>query len=139
MAENAQTLTWKERAAAPVTGRADKKQGRVTDAEGEQSVLALALRRPKPETAREAGTWRNLDSSAGRRESALALPCSPRPVIIWASTWQCSINEARGNGGKVARPNRGFCSGPGMIQGNRDFSGGSISRFLAAALVLPVV
>ena len=98
MAENAQTLTRKERAAAPVTGRADKKQGRVTDAEGEQSVLALALRRPKPGTAREAGTWRNLESSAGRRESDLALPCSPRHVIIWASTWQCSINEARGNG-----------------------------------------
>ena len=82
MAENAQTLTRKERAAAPVTGRADKKQGRVTDAEGEQSVLALALRRPKPGTAREAGTWRNLDSSAGRRESELARRPARRHVTV---------------------------------------------------------
>ena len=33
-------------AADTVTGRADRKQGRVTDAEGERSVLARALRRP---------------------------------------------------------------------------------------------
>ena len=54
MAENAQTLTRKEAPPAPVTGRADKSNDRVTDAEGEQSVLALALRRPKADPARAA-------------------------------------------------------------------------------------
>ena len=54
MAENAQTLTRKESAARAGDGQGRQKQGRVTDAEGEQSVLAPALRRPKPGPAREA-------------------------------------------------------------------------------------
>ena len=53
MAENAQTLTRKEAPPAPVTGRADKSK-RVTDAEGERSVLARGLRRPKADPARAA-------------------------------------------------------------------------------------
>ena len=73
MAENAQTLTRQESAGRAGDGQGRQKQGRVTDAEGEQSVLALALRRPKPGPATGgAGTWRNLDPSAGRRESDLA-------------------------------------------------------------------
>ena len=54
MAENAQTLTRKESAARAGDGQDRQKQMRVTDAEGEQSVLALALRRCKPGPAREA-------------------------------------------------------------------------------------
>ena len=61
MAENAQTLTRKESAARAGDGQGRQKQGRVTDAEGERSVLARGLRRPKADPATgSAGTWRNL-------------------------------------------------------------------------------
>ena len=73
MAENAQTLTRQESADRAGDGPGRQEQGRVTDAEGEQSVLALALRRAKPGPATGRGrTWRNLDPSAGRRENELA-------------------------------------------------------------------
>ena len=51
MAENAQTLTRQESAARAGAGEGRQKQGRVTDAEGERSVLARGLRRAKPDPA----------------------------------------------------------------------------------------
>ena len=44
-------------AADTVTGRADRKQGRVTDAEGERSVLARALRRANRQRGKASGQW----------------------------------------------------------------------------------
>ena len=103
MAENAQTLTRKESAARAGDGQGRQKQGRVTDTEGERSVLARGLRRPKPGPATgSAGTWRNLYLliSVGREVGF------GRPKVVTFSQlgWRFRINGAWGLGAKSGLP-----------------------------------
>ena len=53
-----------------------------------------------------------------RRTARKRVGVPPEGMSPLGLTRQCSINEARGNGGKVVHPNRGDCSTSGMIQGN---------------------
>ena len=99
MAENAQTLTRQESADRAGDGPGRQEQGRVTDAEGEQSVLALALR--AGQTGTGDGTRENMAQPGSvRRTARKRIGASSEGMSPAGLTRQCSINEAKGNGAK---------------------------------------
>ena len=136
-------------------GQGRQKQDRVTDAEGERSVLARGLRRPKADPARSArehgARYPVVVSQSHSAEKDLA---PPEGCHLLAARPGNARSMERGDlmGAKSGLPGRacglprpacerapgrsGWTSPSGQA---RDPSGGSISRFLAAALVLLVV
>ena len=108
----------------------------MTDAEGERSVLARGLRRPKPDPARgSAGTWRNPDPISVGRE--VGFGAQPEGCHRSGTTGDLRSMERGDLMRKVARPDVQPAAG-GRVRNPRDFSGGSISRCLAVSLVLRV-